>query len=101
MIDQGGLSSLAPTTPAAVTLTRLHALDMEVILETSLVYMRQDRCYDRSRGVVHHDCCDRLRGIVQPGTNDSCCGHSYTVTCVGHGGDTGDILSIQSPGSLL
>jgi hypothetical protein len=67
MIDQGGLSSLAPTTPAAVTLTRLHALDMEVILETSLVYNRQDHC------------CDRSRGIVQPGTHDCCGDHSLTT----------------------
>ena len=67
MIDQGGLSSLAPTTTAAVTLIRLYALDMEVIPETSLVYKGQDRCYDRSRG------------IVQPCTHDCCGDHSLTT----------------------
>ncbi len=25
---------------------------------------------------------------------------THTVACVGHGGDTGDVLSIQAPGSL-
>lgn len=48
-------------------LTRSHALDMEVILGTSSVYKRQDRC------------CDRSRGIVQPGTHDCCGGHSLTT----------------------
>ncbi len=48
-------------------LTRSHALDMEVILGTSSVYKRQDRCRDQSRG------------IVQPGTHDCCGGHSLTT----------------------
>ena len=48
-------------------LTWSHALDMKVILGTSSVYKRQDRC------------CDRSRGIVQPGTNDCCGGHSFTT----------------------
>ena len=47
------------------SLTRSHALAMKVILWTSSVCKRQDRYYDRSRG------------IVQPGTNDCCGGHSF------------------------
>lgn len=48
-------------------LTRSYALDLEVILETSSVYERQDHC------------CDRSRGIVQPDTHDYCGGLSLTI----------------------